>query len=239
VKRYRIRQKTTEANSPWQNQAESKIKELKKLTRRVLRETSTPGQFWCYAIEWASKIRSLTAHDSMILGSRTPEERITGKTPDISEFAHFSWAEWVWYKESGKSFPEADVHLGKWMGVAEDVGQAMTYWVLTQKGTIIARSSVAPLSDIDLRNPAVKDKMDNFIKTCYVAQGGSSSIPIDVFPEAVEEGGEYHAPEADTFTPESFDEYLQAQVVLPVGGELQRGQVTRRLRDQNGNPIGV
>jgi hypothetical protein len=32
--------------------------------------------------------------------------------------------------------------------------------------------------------------------------------------------------EADSFTPESYDEYLLAQVVLPVGGKLHKGQVT-------------
>jgi hypothetical protein len=74
VKKYRIRQKTTEACSPWQNQDEAEIRELKKLTRRALRLNSTPSEFWCYAMEWAAHIRSYTAHDSMILGSRTPEE---------------------------------------------------------------------------------------------------------------------------------------------------------------------
>jgi len=121
VKKYRIRQKTTEAGSPWQNRAESEIQELKKLTRWALRHSSTPGEYWCYAMEWAARIRSLTTHDSMILGSRTPEECITGRTPDISKFAYFSWSQWVWYKEP-TSFPEADVRLGKWMGVANNVG---------------------------------------------------------------------------------------------------------------------
>jgi len=74
VKKYRIRQKTTEACSPWQNRDEAEIRELKKLTRRALRLNSTPSEFWCYAMEWAAHIRSYTAHDSMILGSRTPEE---------------------------------------------------------------------------------------------------------------------------------------------------------------------
>ncbi len=63
-------------------------------------------------MEWAAKIRSLTAHDLPSLWSRTPEERIIGRTSDISEFAHFSsWFEWVWFREQ-VSFPEADLCLG-------------------------------------------------------------------------------------------------------------------------------
>ena len=243
VKKYRIRQKTTEAHSPWQNRAEGEIREIKKLTRRALRASDMPSDFWCYAIEWAAHIRSFTAHDSLMLNSRTPEERITGVTPDISEFIHFSWAQWVWYRDPN-SFPEADVHLGRWLGVAEDVGQAMTYWVLTDKRTIIARSSVAPLSDVDMRSPSIKEQFTRFNDKCFLqnARGGPSPNGIEIFPEVIKEMDEdliYNTQEADEFTPESFDEFLSAQVLLPVGGELRRGQVTRRLRDHNGKPIGT
>jgi len=176
----------------------------------------------------------------MILGSRTPEECITGRTPDISKFAYFSWSQWVWYKEP-TSFPEANMRLGKWMGIANDVGQAMTYWVLIDKGTIIARSSVSPLLDIDTRNPNVQCQMDDFNKSCYTSRGTQNTSPMDIFPEVMDksEVKDYATPEADTFTPEAYDEYLLAQVVLPVGGELRRGQVARRLQDHNGNPVGI
>jgi hypothetical protein len=43
----------------------------------------------------------------------------------------------------------------------------------------------------------------------------------------------------DDFTPESYDEYLTAQVMLPVGGELSKGQVIKHRRDHNGRPIGL
>jgi len=187
-------------------------------------------------MEWAARVRSYTAHDSLMLGSRTPEECITGVTPYISEFIHFSWSQWVWYKEP-TSFPGTDVLLGKWMGVASDVRQAMTYWVLTHKKTIIAQSSVLPLTDIDMRNPSIGDQFDDFNKKCFNSSGN-----VEIFPKIVKEMNEdviYSTPEADDFTPEIFDEYLSAQVVLPEGGELQRGQVTLRMRDGNGKPIGI
>lgn len=175
VKKYRVRKRTTESHSPWQNRAEAKIRELKKLTRRALRSNNTPSEFWCYAIEWAARIRSYTAHDSINLGSRTPEEHITGTTPDISEYIHFTWSQWIWYKEP-TPFPGTDVHLGKWMGVAQDVGQAMTYWVLTSKRTIIARSSIAPLSNIDLRDPTLKDRFNEFNKSCFASSHSKGDI---------------------------------------------------------------
>ena len=38
-------------------------------------------------------------------------------------------------------------------------------------------------------------------------------------------------PEMDDFTPENYDEYLTAQILLPVGGEMAKGQVTKRRQD--------
>jgi hypothetical protein len=240
VKKYRIWQKTTEANSPWQNHAEAEICELKKLTRRALGYNSTLSEFWCFAMEWAARIRSFTAHESLILGSRTPEERITGATPDIFEFIHFTRSQWVWYKEP-TSFPEADVRLGRWLGVAGDVGQAMTYWVLTNKKTVIARSSVASLSEMDLWNPTIHEQFSDFNNKCFTSRSGMSSQDIEIFPEVAKEIDEdliYNNQDEGDFTTEEFDEYLSAQVILPVGEEMRRGQVTRRMRDHNGRPIG-
>jgi len=72
---------------------------------------------------------NLAGHEAYrytILRPRTPEEVVTGRTPDISEFAHYSWYEWVWYRDQA-SFPEPRILLGRWLGVAGDVGLAMTY----------------------------------------------------------------------------------------------------------------
>jgi hypothetical protein len=93
--------------------------------------------FWCYTIEWAAKICSLTANDLITLKIHTPEERIIGHTPDISENAHLPWCGWIWYREQTQ-FLEENLCLGKWLGVATNVGQALTCWVLTRKGAVIA-----------------------------------------------------------------------------------------------------
>jgi hypothetical protein len=79
---------------------------------------------------------------------------VRGATPDISEYAHFSWFEWVWYRNPS-SFPDEDIHLGRWLGVASDVGAAMTYWIATDKYSVIARSSVIPLKEAERCDPVV------------------------------------------------------------------------------------
>ena len=245
IKHYHIKLRTTEPKSPWQNRAEAGIGQLKRLTWRVLRTTAMPIEFWCYICEWAARVLSLTAHDLPVLRSRTPEEVVTGRTPDISEFAHFDWGQWVWYRDVS-SFPEPNVFLGRWLGVAHDVGQAMTYWILTAKGTVIARSSVIALHDYELRDPTVVSKLQQFTDGLFERKRLSRDLEepfVDVDNSLnnidSEEEELYTTPEMDEFTPESFDEYLSAQVILPVGEKYLRGEVIRRRRDRNGNPIGI
>jgi hypothetical protein len=38
--------------------------------------------------------------------------------------------------------------------------------------------------------------------------------------------------------PEAGDNYITAKVMMPKGGTMSRGRVTKRKRDDNGNPIG-
>jgi hypothetical protein len=46
-------------------------------------------------------------------------------------------------------------------------------------------------------------------------------------------------PDADDWTPEAYDQYLSAQVVLSQGDENYRGTVKRQKQDNDGNPVGV
>jgi len=184
-------------------------------------------------------VKSYTAHDLPFLETRTPEERITSRTPDISEYIHFDWMQWVWYQEPAQ-FPETIQCLGRWLGVAHDVGQAMTYWLLTEKGTVLARSSVTVLTGLEEHEPQAKAQQESFMSKLAANSPGSSDLASSqIFPELVDDEPEFSTPEADEYTPESYDEYLQAQVILPVGGELRRGQVIRRKRDHQGQPIGI
>jgi hypothetical protein len=69
------------------------------------------------------------------------------------------------------------------------------------------------------------------------------SVPDDVFlPEDDAEYEPYEQdavmPEAHDYTPEAYDQYLTAEVLLPNMGNVTKGKVTARKRDADGNPIG-
>ena len=94
---YDIRQKTTEPHSPWQNCAESAIKELKKGMREIMKRTRMPHKQWDFAAVYISQIKTLSANPLHSLHGRTPYELLTGNTPDISE-----WTEFDWYMQRSK-----------------------------------------------------------------------------------------------------------------------------------------
>jgi len=124
----------------------------------------------------------------------------------------------------------------------------MTYWILTDKCTVIARSSIVRLHDYEHRDPLILSQQEQFMAQLRERKRLSDLMDITPFVSVDDKEEEllpeeskqlYTAPEMDNFTPESYDEYLSALVTLPVGDQNLRGEVIRRRRDHNGRPIGV
>jgi hypothetical protein len=49
--------------------------------------------------------------------------------------------------------------LGRWLGIAHRVGSDMTYWILTETGNVIARSTVQHITTSDMATGAMKDRV--------------------------------------------------------------------------------
>lgn len=261
VEDYMIRSSATEPYSHWQNRAESEIRELKRGTYRHLRRTRTPKRLWCYCMEWYAAVRRLTALDIWSLQGRVPEERRVGDTPDISEYAQFDWYDYVeYYSPSEAGDKEEKSKLGRFLGVAKNVGASMTYWVLTERGQVIARSTVSALSDEDRRNREWQLRMADYDSIIddrigdhknpkevdkEIGEGMMPMAPDDLFDEINEDfeweqdEPEAAMPDVDDYTPDSMDNYLNAEVVLPRGGSLSQGKVLRRLYGEDLKPIGL
>jgi hypothetical protein len=154
-KEYGIPSTFTEPHSPWQNRAEAGIRELKRHVHRKMKARCVPFRLWDYCCKWSCDIRNKTASDLFMLEGRTPFEAVLGDTPDISSIAMFDFYEPIWYFEQHASFPEPKRLLGRWLGEATNVGQAMCYWVLPESGIPIARSTVQQISDEQKRTKEV------------------------------------------------------------------------------------
>ena len=253
---YRVKQKTTEPYSGWQNRAEAAIREIKRGIKRASIRARSPKRLWDFCGEWVAAIRRITAHDLPALHDRVPSEVVEGGTPDISEYAQFDWYQTVWYLDPAVQFPNDARKLGKWIGVAHDVGSPMTFWVLPASCKVLARSTVTPLTEDEMADPivkarileldlAIKERIGDSIEDDNVDEeliGLFPEVPDDIFlpdPESeLERTDEEAIPEADDYTPEAYDEYLTAEILLPNMGTVTKAKVIGRKRDADGNPVG-
>jgi hypothetical protein len=229
MKEYKIKPRTSEPYSGWQNRAEASIWEIKRGIKRTMQWTQMPKHLWDYCGEWVAAVRWLTAHNLPGLDGRVPDEVVEGNMPDIAEYAQFDWYEYVWCHDPMVQFPGDQRSFAHWIGVAHSVGNLMTFWVLPSTYKVLARSTVWSLSEDDRSNPVIQaqiaeldasihEKIGDLIPDKAVDSellGLYPEVPDDIFlpdPEDDYEPAELEAmmPEADDYTPEAYDEYLTA-----------------------------
>jgi hypothetical protein len=69
----------------------------------------------------------------------SPIETITGETLDISEYKDFYFYQ---FTNADRDDP---IKLGRWLGIAHEIGTLMTYWILKGSRQIVSHSTVRPL----------------------------------------------------------------------------------------------
>ena len=131
--------KQIEPYSPWQNEAEGTIWELKRGSGRKMVQAGSPKPSWADCIKFEAYVQSNTAWDIYKLRGETPQTIMSGETADISQFCELSFYEWIMYREESKlvAFPDENPALGRYLGVAIDVGPAMTAKILRANGQVI------------------------------------------------------------------------------------------------------
>ena len=146
--------KQTEPYSPWQNAAESAIRELQKAARQKMVRAGAPKPFWMDAIKLEAYVHSNTAHDIFILQGEVPETVMSGETSDISQFCEFAFYDWIMFRDQPVAFPDDNPVLGRYLGPAIDVGPALTAKILKANGEVVYRSTYRALTDVELANAA-------------------------------------------------------------------------------------
>ena len=229
-----IKQTQTEPYSPFQNRAEVNIRELKKQTRKLMHRTKTPSRLWDHCASYVAELKCLTAQPLYSLHGRTPFELVTGNTPDISEYIAFSWYQPVWYYDN-TSFPEPTRHLGRWIGVAHTIGQAMCFWILPSSGVPIARSTVQPISDTEMRSVITQQaisELDRLIEQKIGTDNTDDTLAFEIgsnelsqaLSDADDDGHyspiepEAEKPDADDYDEEIYSRFTSTEVLLPKGG---------------------
>jgi len=79
-------------------------------------------ELWDFGMQYTADLRCFIARPE--LNHRTPYEVLTGDTPDISEYLNFEFYQWVKVYDP-VAFPHNREYLGRWLGPAHNIGQAL------------------------------------------------------------------------------------------------------------------
>ena len=236
------------------------IRELRRRWHTKMTARNIPRRVWDFGIEYEAKLMQFIPRGSE---DRTGYERVTGKMPDISEFLDFDMWDLVWYfPNTHPSVAQPNKALARWCGVSHKVGSDMCYWLMPVSGIPIADTTVQHVTAEDLRDPEVKQQVDEFNRRLterlddtnhqipnlgndfYLddiyddpAYGDETTTPTDAEYEIPED-----MPDADEI--ETYDKYIGATFLLDPNespgnvATQQKAKVLRRATDHLGHPIG-
>ena len=93
---------------------------------------------------------------------RTGYEEVFGQTPNIAEHVDFEFYDLVWWWDRGdRNSSTADPkQFAGWLGISHRIGSDMCYWLITESGQIISKSSVQLVIKDDSLHPSVKESIE-------------------------------------------------------------------------------
>jgi hypothetical protein len=187
--------------------------------------------------------------------------------PNISEWLNFEFYDLVWWldRPNKPNFTDYTQRLARWLGVSHRVGSDLSYWLITESGKIISKTSVEHVTRDDYLQADKKAEIDEFnqrqenslddanfavegegeFESMYLEDTDDDTNPgvtreEDRNTPSVEEYGDMNIderPEADD--EEAVDAYLNAELIMNTGtNDERRGRVVKRSRGPEGEPIG-
>ena len=130
-----------------QNPTEHSYQNIKCMANILLDRTGAPASYWLLAMQLSCFIHNHVTLEC--LGWITPIAALTGITPDISPLLTFEFYEPVYYKLEEPGFPsQSREGLARFAGIAEHVGHAMTFKLITDDThQLITRSEIRTARD--------------------------------------------------------------------------------------------
>ena len=131
LRNYRIKDWQSEPYHQHQNFAERKYQMIKSYVNTIMNRTGAIPETWLLCMKYVCFLHNHLAAES--LNWRTPYEMLTGSTPDVSVLMQFHFWEPIYYMIHDKqSFPsQTNEKMGRIVGISENVGDSLTYIVLT------------------------------------------------------------------------------------------------------------
>jgi hypothetical protein len=157
------------------------------------------------------------------------------------------------YKENAGM---GDTLIGRFLGVSHKIGNLMTYYILGKSGKVVSRSTVQRITNLELQQEETKANCKEFTTAINEYLGNPEShLVIDPNPDTfyfeLDHDEQQQVIDCNsrlsvddvkqpTYTPDSIDTLIDAKVVMPRGPDdtMETGRVTKRLKDNDGNPVG-
>ena len=73
--------------------------------------------------------------------------------------------------------------MGRRLGPAHNAGKGLAYYILTENGVVIMRSTVVPLTEDELLTPPIQERQSNFTKQVEEIIGYHSKAALDLAPQ--------------------------------------------------------
>jgi hypothetical protein len=123
-------------------QRKKRIGNLSMMVKNVMREFNVPLSRHHWAQKWCCDVHNIAANRK--LDWKSAKERKTGYTPDISMFLFHLW-------EPYTKQPENSLKKARWLGIAHSTGDAMTYFIETERDETSKRNVILVWSIIKTR----------------------------------------------------------------------------------------
>lgn len=120
----------TKPHHLWQNPAKKCIGYLSAMVKKVMREFNAPLSHHHWVQKWCCDVHNIAANWK--LDWRITKERKSCQSPDISMFCFHLW-EPIWYYEPHTKKPKNNLKKAWWLGFAHSSGNAMTYFIETER----------------------------------------------------------------------------------------------------------
>jgi hypothetical protein len=154
LRQYNVRNEFTEPYHSQQIPAERQLAIHKQRMKGKMITTGCDPRAWFKLSSHVTSLNNLIARKS--INWRTPYEILHGSTPDISPYVIFEFWEPVYYTDLNTPFPNNQERIGRFMGIAENHGDGMCFWILTNETEqLIVRSYLRSAKDATKPNAAL------------------------------------------------------------------------------------
>ena len=198
-------------------------------------------------------MRSFTAHDIYKLNGQVPETLVSGENADISPLAQFKWYKWVMFRDTSVTYPDAPMVLGGDLGPAVDIGPAMPRKILKSNGKVVYRSTIRELTPDEMPDKTMTQNRKDYTEKVNAILGDgfkyedfATNPELESFDTPTfeaysndDDGEAMPVPDADDEgDADTHNQYIGAEVNLPIGNKMMSGKVKGRKRTSDGSLVG-